>query len=772
MMQEERIYVFADPFNSVTSGVTAYIREATHVLSARGWKSIVIGIKPSESIEAFRKRLAKEVHLLGKRIWMVEAPESLAASVGISSEFPIHIRLHLSRQVGKLLQGHRAEMRELRLEQREIARATYVSAPSQSAVALSRVAFRLPDFVIIYGNPLAILSWTTKQKRFESLFIGRWQSLKGVHLLHELAAYLKGKKIGVLTDRSIERTLPDEFQLVTADTVDAKRELIRESHCVMVPSLFETASMVGLEALSVGTPVVTWSHVGLTEYASSPMVCAVEPFDLGKFALALGEVAGLPRDQAGWNKRVVEINDGYLTVIRRMMHKTPFGGTFGLLPPPNTEWLKIIENHREGTMNKNERSGFSRKFRKLRRDPVAFFRDSWIADIFVPPGSKLNATLNAPSGTRIAVGPKQQNEEGGNQKGRVNILTQGEPPSIVSELLPALKDVGTQIILNEKTDNEIKKLSYVDPITLAVSEVAAVDSDTNVTAEPVDTDPEEQREKFFAPLFADIREDQRISFGNVENRRIGWRVGFFYSETDRDLAEELFRKMNEFEDFRPLRAENIYVGRFEISDCVSTLSLINKIDVANKAKISAVDHIILLNAPPNLQEALRVCGTRQRIIAIDTLGKGAEATTPDVDVLIRVATGKSVSGFKTLRKEIVVSDERLIVFAIRRAVQEGGPKSPDMLIPLVGGGEFNPNFFSFDSSRYQGVIEIDGQVDFQVESLEEFCDNFAESIKSMHILDSVYCQYRSLCEDVERGTGLAALLCAALKDGILFDVRH
>jgi hypothetical protein len=283
---------------------------------------------------------------------------------------------------------------------------------------------------------------------------------------------------------------------------------------------------------------------------------------------------------------------------------------------------------------------------------------------------------------------------------------------------------------------------------------------------------EDTRKEFFAPLFSDIKEGQRISFRNVENRRVGWRVGFFYSETDRDLAEELLRKMNEFEDFRPLRSESIHIGRFEISNSVSTLSLINKIDVANKARISAIDHVILLNAPPNLQEALRVCGTTQKIIAIDTLGRGVEAVNADVDVLIRVASERSASRFLTLRKEITVGDERMIVFAIRRAIQEGGPKKPDMLVPLVGGHKFFPDFFDFNSSRYQGVIEIGGRVDFKIDSLEEFFEGFAKSIESMHILDSVYCQYRSLCEDVEHGTGLSTLLCATLKDGILFDVRH
>lgn len=771
-MQEDRIYVFADPFNSFTSGVTAYIREATRVLSADGWKSIVVGIKPSESIEAFRERLAREVHLLGKRIWMVEAPESLAASASISSEFPVHIRLHLSRQVGKLLQGHRAEIRELTLEQREIARATYVSAPSQSAVALSRVAFRLPDFVIIYGNPLTIFPWRTKQKRFASLFIGRWQSLKGVNMLEELGSHLKGKKIGVLTDRSIGRTLPDEFQVVTADSVDAKRELIRESHCVMVPSLFETASMVGLEALSIGTPVVTWSHVGLTEYAPSPMVRPVKPFDLSEFALALDEIAGLSKDQIDWSKRIAEINDGYLEVMMRIKHKKPFAGTFGLLSPPNTEWLKIIENYREVSMNKNERSGFSRKFRKLRRDPVAFFRDSWIADIFVPPGSKLNSTPNGESGIGLAIVAKPRVEKSSNKNDRGVVLSHNETTSVVSSLLPAAKDAGTQIILREKEAKKPPELSSDDHLAIAVPESSPVTLDATFTAEADDGVPKKVHEEFFAPLFSDIKENQRISFGNVESRRIGWRVGFFYADGDRDLAEALVYQMNEFEDFRPLKTENVYVGRFDVSESISTLSLINKIDVANKARISAVDHIILLNAPPSLQEALRACGTKQKIIAIDTLGKGAEAASFDVDVLIRVTTDNAPSRSLPLRKEIVVRDERMIVFAIRRAVQEGGPKAPDMLIPLVGGHEFSPDFFDFDSNRYQGVIRIGGQVNFRVESLEEFCENFAKSIESMHILDSAYCQYRSLCEDVERGTGLSALLCAALKDGILFDVRH
>ncbi|WP_454742849.1 glycosyltransferase [Cupriavidus necator] len=772
-MQEDRIYVFVDPFNSETSGVSAYINEAVKALSYSGLKSVVLAVKRLESIEAFRERLAREVLLMGKRIWMVEAPESLAASAKIPVGVPIHIRLHLSRQVGKILQGHKADQSSVMLEQCEIDRAIYISAPSESAVALSEAAFRLPSRVIVYGNPIESRKWVTTEKRFAALFIGRWQALKGVAMLPHLLPYLSGRKIGILTDRKAEFPLPAELVRVSANSNKEKRELIRQSHCVIVPSLFETASMVGLEALSVGVPVVTWNHIGLSEYAGYPMVLAVEPFDLSQFALALKSVSTFSTNTHQWDCRIARINEGFAEVIAKMSRGEDFSGTFGLLPPPNKAWLKIIDSHRESVMINNERSGFSRKFRKLRRDPVAFFRDSWIADLFVPPGSKLKVKSEAKTGIISGAGPRRHADKGALVAPTSPELPSSQPLMARTDLLSVTSELAEpQIIVKPKAAlaSANQSASENQPTELLAEQSPQVHS-TELAADIGLNEVKSQR-RLISPSFSVIKEGERIIFGNVENRRIGWRVGFFYSDEYYDLAEELISRMNEFEDFRPLKKDNVYIGRFEISESTTALSLINRIDVANKARISAVDHIIMLNAPQALQSALRASGTTQRIIAIDTLGKGREAAAADVDVLISTALDKESLFGKTLRREITVADERMIAYAIRRAIQEGGPKSPDMLIPLVGGDEFFPDFFDFDVRRYQGFIKINENIDFRSKSLEQFCGTFARSVVSMHVLDSVYCQYRSLCEDVERGESVAELLCATLKDGILFDVRH
>lgn len=767
-MLEERLYVFADPFNSVTSGVTAYIRDATRVLSQNGWKSIVIRIEPSESIAAFRERLSREVQSLGERLWMIEAPESLAASASIPFGFPLHIRLHLSRQLGKMLQGHRAQKHELVLEQREIARAAYISAPSQSAVELSRIAFELPDTVIC-GNPIADFTPSAKAKRFAGLFIGRWQALKGVDMLLQLCSYSPEKKIGVITDRNIDLKLPGGMELLAVGSIDAKRDLIRESSCVIVPSLFETASMVGLEALSLGTPVVTWSHVGLTEYAGSPLVHAVQPFDLSQFVSAMDKIRDLPIDHDVWCGRVAEINGGYLKAIKLMNQGDSFAGTFGLLPPPNTQWKKIIGDYRERFMTKNTKSSFSRKFRKLRRDPVAFFRDSWIADIFIPPGSKLQINEQA---ARIDHATSKSCVAMRDEESNAIVFAKDRGTVDGAALLPAPKDGASQIVLPEELVRQAvpvgPDLECTKPLRNP-QQAHLNDPSVQTTSE---TRVKDGRSSFAEPLFADIADDRRIIFGDVENRRIGWRVGFFYSEKDCDLAAELISRMDQFDDFSHLRKKNIYVGRFDMRTDISVLAIINKIDVANKARVSAIDHIVLLNAPVNLQNALRACGTKQKIIVVDTLGKGSQSASPDADVLITLSEGRQACRPTELRKAIVVNDRRMLPFAIRRAVQEGGPKTPDMLIPLVGRGEFNPEFLSFDVTRFQGIIRLNAPAEFKASSLEKFCAHLVSSVEDIYILDSVYCQYRSMCEDVEDGAGLASFLCATLKDGILFDVQH
>ncbi|WP_454721041.1 MULTISPECIES: glycosyltransferase [Cupriavidus] len=723
-MKDNGLYVFLDPFNSESSGVTAYIREAQCALNRLGHATRVVAIRHREEIEEFRKRSAYTVANAGK-IRLVEAPESLASSAGIPDSCPLHIRLHLSRQVGKILQMQKADSRSIALEQREIARAAYLSAPSESAVALSRVAFRIRRDVAVYGNPVPEFCWRDTKKEFQALFIGRWQALKGIHFLNEAGRHLGSKRIAVITDRDLPSCLPPGLVRIAVDSRAEKMNRIRQSRCVVVPSLFETASMVGIEAISLGVPVVAWSHLGLAEYAGAPLVVAVEPFDTEKLTAAVADVEDTA-DQDAWRLRIREINRGFADAMAGMLGGEVVAGRFGLCEARNTSWIDIVLENGSHVMTDSGQGVIARKFRKLRRDPMAFLRDSRLAELFHSPGSTpAKVEVKAQS---VVISPARK----------------------IPAAQPATRAGGSA---GQATPPKIP--------------VAPAEGRKDLSASHQD-----QEEAVSHPVFADIKAGERITFGGVEGKRIGWRVGFFYSEPDRVMALDLIERLAEFTDFRPLSRECLYVGRFEVSDEETVFSLINRIDVANKGRISSLDHILILNGPASLQSAFRACGPSQRVIAIDTRGSGRSHAAPEVDVLISNCISAERPDDGSLRKEISLVDKRMLAGTIRRAVQEGGPKSIDVLIPIREGKEFYPDYLDFDGKKYQGIIFLKSEVEYKSKSLADFCTMLSASVKSMLVLDSVYCRYRTMCEDIERGGNPAALLCAALMDGVLFDVRH
>jgi len=691
-------YLLVDPIGRPDSGISSYVTNSVAQL-----KTLQVDARPfvrleTESLEDFRTRLARYVSALHEEL-VIEAPETGASTAYIQERnVAIHIRLHCSKHLGSRLQGLPVPGFDLEREQTEILRAKFVSAPSCAAVIGSRSLFKLPECIYIYPNPTP---WWPQMATSEPgrlgeyvLFVGRMHTLKGANFVSELARKLPDIPFVVVGPRqSASRNvkLPPNICLANGDSW-RKMDYYDDARLVIIPSIFETASMVGIEALARGKPVIAWSHLGITEYSSS--VASVAPWRQEDFRHALVEMFERPYAPIDGKIFCEEINRLYLKGFSAIQEGRACNYMPVQLSNRDASIIKALTCNSIGGQMKYpyQMAPWKRKLRKLLKNPRLFFKDAWLKRAGVP--ITVHQLPSSPTPAR----------------------SQGE--------------------------------SNTTTMSGRVSNSA---------------------------FFVQIKDSGKIQFSEPPAKPVGYITAFLYPDSRKPDADEMISGLGEFEDFRYLARPHLQLGTFpwdRAATSVDPIALIERIDVKNKAKAAAVDYFILLDPPGGLIQALRSCGSRPRCVVIVTEGDVESLDPWHVDVLIVV--GKSLSTDKAIRwrRKIVVPDLHALPLAVRRAIQEGGPKNPDMLLPLIGfNGDYREELLAVDVRYFQGVLKIKEPIMPVSKNIEDMCTQLARNIAGLAVTESVYLRYHSLCQRAEDEEALASLLSYGLYDGVIFDVR-
>lgn len=394
-MAKQTKYILVDPFARADSGVSTYVAAARPLLEHAGHSTLLITRRKAESIEGFRRRLAVELGELSSSYRLiVEAPETLAATAQVAdSDADIHIRLHFSRQVGQKLQGLRVDASAVAIEQAEMSRARFISAPSRAAVDASQLLFKLPSLVSIFPNPLRRDATKSIPASLGSrvYFVGRFQVLKGTGYFIELARSMPDVEFAMV---GIGDSPPGAAKLPNLEIIGGQdwsvARLAEDAAVVVVPSLFETASMVGLEALSVGVPVVCWSHLGLAEYANRRQILAVEAFDIEKMASAIRTFLLRKKRIGAVDKWVDDLNNRYVMGVRNSLagRACNFMPVRAGLDQIAAGLHRSLQGERSAFMHTRTLPPWRRKLRKLLRDPKRFVADSKLMRRFWTAGNR------------------------------------------------------------------------------------------------------------------------------------------------------------------------------------------------------------------------------------------------------------------------------------------------------------------------------------------------------------------------------------------------
>lgn len=686
-MRERGTYVLIDPFGRPDSGVTSYTTAAAALLLEMGHAVSVITVRAGEQLEDFCCRAAAEAAMLSN-VCCVEAPESLASTRYFPDSVKLHIRLHCSRSLGALVQGMPYDSAAVALEQRELSRAAYVSAPSSAAVVGSELLFQLPSGVAVYPNPVQAypVGGGEAVVDFDVVFVGRLHLLKGAQFLDQLARLLPHRRFLVVApqgNRAVSLRLPPNVRL-SAVGEGEKPRCYQRARVTVVPSLFETASMVGIESLAAGVPVVTWGHIGLAEYAGRPWVTTVPPGDIEAMAVAVDERCASACEVGDARSFCLWVNTAFRGGVQGMLRGE---GTKILLTPLSVRAENHIRNLAVSQCPRSQvmaqKSSFQRKLNKLKRDPGAFFRDS--------------------------------------------------------RVFGGVCDIFTRRVRQEQA------------VRAPDQAVAAREPSPR--------------------LFTHIGLEGKVLVQDPPSKPVGTITALLYADGDLEKAEKLIDGLAEFHDFKYVRRPALQVGTF--ADALadeSPLALVNRIELANKKRLAAVDHVVLLDPPALLTEALRSSGVKQRMLVVVSEPSSEIPDPWHTDVVITVGEARLATG--NYRRAVHVDSVEMLPVAIRKVVQEGCPKEMDMLLPLVGFQEqCRSDFLSFDSRYHQGVLRLGPGFTPQAENMGELCRQVASSLTDMAVLDTVYMKYKNLCEAVEAGGSAETLISYCLYDGVLFDVQ-
>lgn len=384
-------HMLIDPIGQVSSGISTYTNLAVK-LSERMRPVVQIVRRPNEARDSFQRRLADLVtSKFAPDEVLIEAPEAHASTIHLPPEYATHIRLHCPRAIGEVYENKKVDQNALNQEISVIQNATIVSAPSHAVVREVRKLTPLSQ-PMVFPNPLPsfVPGAPSGERDIDVLFLGRFHRLKGKDFLPDIAW-------GLPSDLKILFAGPDaslfrhEYELpgnvLFRETVNGaeKEDILGRSRVIVVPSLFESFSMVVGEALSHGAIAIAWDNGAAGELAPAPLVRTVPFGDIVAFRSAvLGALKEPPPSPNDFRTAVISMitayEQGASHIFYSVQHKNSESHKSALTMDNtiHSDFDRTVMVSAQSILPKlRSRSRWRRKLKKLRRDPTAFFRDAW-----------------------------------------------------------------------------------------------------------------------------------------------------------------------------------------------------------------------------------------------------------------------------------------------------------------------------------------------------------------------------------------------------------
>lgn len=368
------LYIFIDPFNSNTSGVSNYIFETVKRIEKVFLYKVeikVLSINYGEKLFNFKKRIYD--FLEKNDYFLVEFPDSMGLSCDLKDQSRVHVRIHCGKTLGKYVQGIRFNKREFLKEKNSIIKANMVSAPSIISKIYTFEFYNVNREALVYPNPINIL-FKCESKDLNVVFLGRLQNLKGYEFLNKFSKKSKFK-INILTNVVCNSK---GFNFLKYEDIEEKYKYLSRAKVVIVPSLFDIYSMVALEAIACNSHVVTWEHIGIVEYFGEEYVSKIAVWDFDKFVEVVEDKINcfiMPDSE----EVILKLNKKFDITFEKILNsdyvKIKSENILNSVPLD-----ELINSMPKNNLNKNGYNVFLRKVRKLLKDPYYFWKDSLLRE--------------------------------------------------------------------------------------------------------------------------------------------------------------------------------------------------------------------------------------------------------------------------------------------------------------------------------------------------------------------------------------------------------
>ena len=295
-----------------SNGVINYIKSVSAVSD---FSCEAIFKKEGESQNAFRSRLARSViYSYGEDV-LIEAAESQASTLSVPMNYNIHIRMHCPFYLYKKIIKEEPDEKRFSEEVRAMYKAKVVSSPSHGMLELLKDELDV-DKIHVFKNPIDLnnVDLNDAKKDIDVVFLLRFNRLKGSEYINPILRLIPERYNVYLVGKQEEKFHLDSrvrCRVTILDHVegDEKYDILKRSKVSISLSKFENCSMVILESLGVGTPVVCWDVGGNSEIAPPSLLKAVDFEDIFMFAEKIIDTV------SNYGKELYPSNDEFSKVI-------------------------------------------------------------------------------------------------------------------------------------------------------------------------------------------------------------------------------------------------------------------------------------------------------------------------------------------------------------------------------------------------------------------------------------------------------------------------